>query len=235
MSTRITQPAATLMKALLALTAGALLGACASSPSQELPEVDSFGLHRADSSNVQAVYLDPEADFSQFHRVAIAPVEVAFRKNWLRDQNRDRTRRVSQADADQIKLAVADEFKRVLTEELTSAGYAVVDLEGLDNSADDLLLLRPAILNLDVTAPDVQQAGRSRSFTASAGSMTLYLELNDALSGALLGRVLDSRAAPDRGFMSISNSVTNRSEATRIMRRWAQLLAQGLDRAHGKS
>jgi hypothetical protein len=42
-------------------------------------------------------------------------------------------------------------------------------------------------------------AGRSRSFTASAGSMTLLMGFYDAVSGSLLARVMDAEAARDGG------------------------------------
>jgi hypothetical protein len=221
-----------------ALGATALLGACASTQKEELPQVDKEGLQLVEGSKAAAAYKDPNADFSQFKRVSIAEVEVAFRKNWLRDQNQERmsaSRRVSQDDANKIKTAVAEEFTRIFTEELQKGGYDVVDYEGFENSADDLLLLVPAIVNLDVTAPDTMSAGRSRSFTASAGSMTLYLEFHDSVSGALLGRIMDAQSAPDRGYMSVSNSVTNKADADRMLRKWAKLLVAGLDKVHGKS
>jgi hypothetical protein len=110
----------------------------------------------------------------------------------------------------------------------------VVDLEGVDNSAQDLLLLSPDIINLDVTAPDTMVAGRSRSFTASAGSMTLLMGFYDAVSGSLLARVVDSKAAHDSGYMQISNSVTNMADANRIFRKWAKILVEKTDAAHGK-
>ncbi len=221
-----------------ALGATALLVACAGNQKDDLPDVDKQGLQRVENSQAYAAYRNPDADFSQFNRVTIAEVEVAFRKNWLRDQNRDRmatSRRVTQEDADKIKAAVADEFNRIFTEELEKGGYQVVPYEGIENAAEDLLLLTPAIVNLDVSAPDTQSPGRSRTYTASAGSMTIYLEFHDSISGELLGRVVDSRSVPDRGYMSISNSVTNKAEAERMLRRWAKSLVAGLDRAHGKS
>jgi hypothetical protein len=36
-----------------------------------------------------------------------------------------------------------------------------------------MLLLRPAIIDLDITVPDSMSAGRSRTFTASTGAATL--------------------------------------------------------------
>ena len=64
--------------------------------------------------------------------------------------------------------------------------------------------------------------------------MTLYLEFFDAVSGSLLGRLVDAQASRDDGFMSISNKVTNRAETDRILRKWAKLLVVKLDVVHGK-
>ena len=45
---------------------------------------------------------------------------------------------------------------------------------------------------------------------ASAGKMTLYMELYDSATGAKIGQVIDKQQARDNGHMSFSNSVTNR-------------------------
>ena len=59
--------------------------------------------------------------------------------------------RVSTRDMDRMKADVAAAFKKVFTEELqTKGGYEVVD-----TAAQDVLVLRPAIINLQVTAPDL--------------------------------------------------------------------------------
>lgn len=219
------------------IVASSLLGACASTQKEALPQVDRDGLQLVEGTKAAAVYVDPKADFSQFKRVTIADVEVAFRKNWLRDQNQDRmstSRRVTQEDADRIKAAVAQEFTLIFTQELEKGGYDVVAFEGFENSSDDLLLLTPAIVNLDVTAPDTMSPGRSRSFTASAGAMTLYMEFHDSISGALLGRVMDAQSTGNSSYMTISNSVTNKAEADRMLRRWATQLVTKLDKVHGK-
>ncbi len=219
------------------LAALTLVGACASTETTEMPAVSNDGLALVEGTEIGAAYRQPDADFTQYNRLAILEVGVSFRKDWMRDQNRDRaalSHRITQKDADRVKQAVADGFKTVFTEELEKGGYTVVDYEGVDNSAQDLLVLRPAIVNLDVTAPDTMSPGRSRTFTASAGSMTLVLEFFDAVSSSLLGRVMDAEAARDTGYMRISNSVTNKAEADRIMRKWARLLVEKLDEVHGK-
>ena len=103
-----------------------LLGGCAGTEKKDLPKVSDDGLTLVEGTKMRAAYVDPDADFSQFNRVTIADVEVAFRKNWMRDQNRDRmalSHRVTQKDADRIKASVAKEFKAVFTEELEKGGY----------------------------------------------------------------------------------------------------------------
>ena len=184
------------------------------------------GLELVENARVGAAYINPDADFSVFQRVAILDPYVSFRRNWLRDQNRNRSRNLRSSDVDRIKADVAALFKDVFTARLEAeGGYEVVDVGG-----DDVLLLRPAIINLDVTAPDVQTAGRSRTFTATAGAATLYIELFDSVTGEILGRAADrQRARRNGGTVSWSNSVTNSAEARRIFGRWADILRDFLD------
>lgn len=219
----------------LAVLAMGMLAGCASTPNEDLPTVTDEGLHLVKGTKSSALYVLPDADLAQYNRFAIAEVRVAFKDDWLKEQNATRrAHRVTQKDADEIKSAVSEQFEKIFTEELQKGGYKVVNLEGVDNSEQDLLLLRPAIINLDVTAPDTMTAGRSRTFTASAGSMTLLMGFHDAVSGSLLARVVDAEAARDTGYMQISNSVTNMSEANRIFRKWAKILVTKTDAAHGK-
>lgn len=104
-----------------------------------------------------------------------------------------------------------------------------------ETAAEDVLVLRPAIINLDITAPDTMSPGMTRTFTASAGEMTLYMEFFDSTTSAILGRVVDAEASRDLGGVQISNRVTNIAEADRILRKWADILRQKLDEVHGKS
>src|SRR4051794_19727407 len=49
------------------------------------------GLVKVKSKRLELVYLAPGADFRGYTKVMIDPTEVAFRKNWQRDQNNSRT------------------------------------------------------------------------------------------------------------------------------------------------
>ena len=179
---------------------------------------------------VNMAYIDPDADFSVFKRVAILEPFVAFRSNWQRDQNRSRSRNIRARDMERIKEDVATLFERVFVERLEAAGYEVVD-----GANDDVLLLRPAVINLDITAPDTRSAGRSRTFTASTGAATLYMQLFDSVSGSIIGRAADSRSVRSAGgSVSWSNSVTNNADARRMFGRWADTLIAFLDSHYKK-
>ena len=75
------------------------------------------------------------------------------------------------------------------------------------------------------------EAGRSRTYVANAGQMTLAIELRDAVTGTLLVQALDRATATDTGRFQWSNSVMNRAEAERALRGWADRLKVALDAA----
>ena len=187
-------------------------------------------LVEVENSSVAEAFIDPDADFSVFTRVAVLEPHVAFRTNWQRDQNRSRSGRVTVRDMERIKSDVATLFARVFTDRLESAGYEVVEV-----AADDVLVVRPAIIDLDITAPDTRTPGRSRSFTTTSGAATLYIQLFDSVSGEILGRAVDRRTArAPSGVVQWSTSVSNQADARRIFGRWADKLIDFLDRHHGE-
>jgi hypothetical protein len=195
----------------------------------ELPQVTEEGLHLVPGSKLAIVYADPEADLGPYKRVQLIDTYVAFKKNWLRDQ-RSRSAQplnVTTKDVERMKENMAAEFKEVFAEVLEAGGYPVVD-----EADDDVLLIRPAIIDLYPNAPDTQRGGRSTTYVSSAGEMTLYIELYDSVSGALLAKALDRRV--DRNNSSTytwSNSVSNKQASKRILTGWANVLLDALNDA----
>ena len=97
-----------------------------------------------------------------------------------------------------------------------------------------MLILRPALIDLDITAPDIPVAGRVTNYVASAGAATLYIELYDSVSGEILARIIDRKRMRDYGYMQWSTSVSNRAEARRMLKRWASMLREGLDQVQAE-
>jgi len=193
------------------------------------PEVSPEGLHLQKSTKNRLVYVRPGASLAQYRRVAILECFVEFEKDWQKDYNSSRIGlegRVSDDDVERMKTGLAAEFKKVFADELTKkGGYEVVDV-----AAPDVLVLRPALINVEVYAPDLMTAGFSRTVVRSAGQMTLFLELWDSTSNTLLARVLDAEEA-DSGMAQVANRATNVADADRILRDWARELRERLDDA----
>jgi hypothetical protein len=172
-----------------------------------------------DDAQLAVAYIDPEADFSVFKRVMILDTFVSFRSGWQRDQRRGTRRtRISASDMDRIKSRVSELFNSVFIETLEADdGFEIVSEPDYD-----VLLVRAAIIDLDVTAPDTSTAGRSRTYTADSGAATLYIELFDSVSGQIIGRAFDRQGARNPGgMMRWSNRASNTADARRVFRGWA--------------
>lgn len=208
-----------------ALLLGLLMSGTALAKKDKLPEVDSDGLHLQPNTEVLAAYALPGFDLSVYDKVKILDCYVDFVKDWEKDYNLEQvglSGRIRDKDAEQIKARLAAEFNKVFTKVLTERGFPVVDDVG-----PDVLLLRPALVNVDVTAPDVLSAGFQTTIVQSAGSMTLYMEMYDSATSKLLARVIDPEA-DDRAFAQAANRATNQQAADKILSGWAELLAKHL-------
>ena len=63
----------------------------------------------------------------------------------------------------------------------------------VEDAGEDVLIAKPAIVDLDVIAPDLQTAQRSKTYSESAGEMTLVLELYDSLTHDKIVTVRDRK------------------------------------------
>ena len=195
------------------------LAACTTSKPAFPPE--SEGLKLMPDTKLAALYMKPGADLSQYDKIALLDTYVAFAKNWKRNYNEEATfeDRISDKQMQEIRDKVAKEFTREMTKVLIVDGREMVAAGGTG-----VLILRPAIIDLRITAPDLMTPGMEQTFVASAGSMTLYMELLDGKTGALIAKVIDPEAANDGGIAQIANSVTNMADFDRVVRHWAEIL-----------
>jgi len=195
------------------------------------PQVSKDGLQLKIHTKNEVVYVKPGATFNQYKRVMILDCYVAMQKGWQQDYNSnegaDLDRQVTDSDVQRIESTLSAEFKKVFTTELQKGGYQVTT-----TPAPDVLLLRPAIINVRVTAPDLMTAGMDMNVITSAGSGTFYLELW-APPHTLLARALDAQA-DQQPFAQQANSVTNMQAADIILKKWADDLVRHLDSARGK-
>ena len=193
----------------------------------EPPQVSLEGLELVEKDRRGELYAAPDIDWSVYQKIQLDKATVAFRKRWQRDQNRYQTFKVKASDMERIKSNLSELFDQVFTEELSENG----GFEIVSESADNVMRITPRIVDLDVYAPDTHSAGITRSFTESAGRMTLKLEIYDSVTGDLIVTASDRRESPRRGYMQWTTSVSNNAEARRMLQRWATSLRERLDKA----
>lgn len=215
--------------AVLALAALSSSVTVAQSPRAALEEGMSHdGLQKIKVKGLDLAYARPGASLAGYDKLIIDPVEVAFRKDWDPTRTGSRTK-LDPKERESIRSGVATIVQEEFAKEIGKGGtYQVVTEAG-----PDVLRLRASIADLYVNAPDTMSPGRSRTYTVSAGEMTLVAELVDSESGQVIARVVDRRESQGTGMMTLTNSVVNRQEAGIIASSWARILRKRLDAAHG--
>ena len=201
------------------------------SATKEAPKKTEDGLELKTQTKRRIVYIKPGATVTQYKQFALADCYIEFSKKWLDDYNRsqrDPSRRITESDLEDAKKDLSGQFRKIFTEELVKGGYTVSDKTG-----PDVLLLRPALVNIAVNAPDIRSPGRSATYASSAGQMTLYLELWDSSTNTIIGRVMDAQA-DDEFYGQRMTSVDNRAAADQLMRMWATEVRKKLEAAQGK-
>jgi hypothetical protein len=210
-----------------AALACALLAGCTTTAKQSPIDDLSLqeGLVRVDSKVADAVYRRPEARMSTYSKVLLRPIEVQFAKNWDPSKDGSALYRMNEPDREKIKTELADLFHETFKKELEKGNYPLVT-----TAAPDVVEIQAAIVNLYINAPDVSMdyAGRSKVYTSDAGHMTLIIQLHDSVTGQLLARAYDHRAASG-DMWQWTNSVTNTAEARRIIATWATALRKAWD------
>jgi hypothetical protein len=215
---------------IIATIAALALGGCAAKESaiQTGPdaEVTFDGLNRVDNSAFQDAWADPDIDFSRYNKFIAGGAVFEFRAV----KKSSRTTRAGSSssefwidDASRVKLE--EEVSAVFQEELAkSERFTETDTPG-----SDVIIIRGALHDIVSRVPP-EYVGRSDIYLSSVGEATLILEVVDSMSGEVIGRAVERRAAQRAGGqMMLANTVTTWAEVRRMARRWATKLRDGMD------
>ena len=153
----------------------------------------------------------------QFRNVQKMSATQARRSNeiefWISDSQRQRLIEV-------VSGVFEEELQR-------SEHFTIVDEPG-----QDTLIIVGAIHDIVSRVPPAH-IGRGEIWLSSLGEGTLVIELADSLSGEVIYRAVDRRAAENVGSQMIrANSASTWGEVRRWARRWATRLREGLDSIH---
>jgi len=179
--------------------------------------VNDEGLEQVES-RFQVTFRRPGAAFDRYTRLAMLDTFVEFRDEWLIDQNRTRSTSTALGPDSETTTAtrIAEDFAAAFADTLGDEGYETIG----PAAGIDVLLLRPALLRVDVSADLYAVTDFNSQLSGLQVSFTLYLELYDSVSGTLLARMIDQKA----------DSVRDRADVRRIFRQWARNLAAALER-----
>ena len=199
----------------------------ASAAETKPPEVTVDGLHLVKGTEMARVYAKPDVDLSQYNRILLLLPKVAFTKDWLKTQNQMRNQTIRKEDMQRIKSELAMLFADVFKQELQDVGGYVL----VDSADEDVLIVHPAIVDLNVVSPDTPATRNTRSLIAGIGSMTLYMELSDSVTGDMMVKAIDNKYRNDTSPIRMTNKVRNEAAARDMLGEWAELLRKGLDEA----
>ena len=130
-----------------------------------------------------------------------------------------------------------EDFLRILLQSLVTTAWVVVLgrvlMSYLKCLVAFLVVIIVGALHDIVSRVPPEQAGRSEVWLSSLGEATLIIQIADSLSGEVIYRAIDRRAAESVGGQMVrGNSAQTWGEVRRWARRWATRLREGLDSIH---
>ena len=196
-----------------------VLSSCRSLPGPE--EMTADGLERVASRKSAGVYRLPGATFTQYRRLILEPLTVSFVKNW-EESHPD----ISAGEIKRIREEAARMFREEFTRELIKRGK----YEYANDAGADVLIVTPAVTDLDIPAPDSNDLDK-RSFAPRSPSMTITGEMRDASTGKLVGRVIKFAGGERYGFHELreANRGTNAFETRVDYAVWVQVFREALN------
>ena len=205
-------------------------GAFAPLPAAAAPAPASDGLVAVQSRSLDEIYVRPDANFQGYRKVVIDPAQVELRKGWLRSINATRgpSRWPTPEDAKNITDTAATSLNDIVVAAFAARGYEIATMPEAGT-----LRVTPRVTDLVVNAPDVASAYPQAIYNVDAGEATLTLEVRDAATGALLGRVVDRGTAHELSSrLNRVLGVTNAFWFDALFRQWAANCLREFETAH---
>jgi hypothetical protein len=187
------------------------------------PDPDAIiddGLVRVQSSRKGAVYRSPDVRFEQYRQVSFDPVSVTFKSSWRREYPR-----LTESDVEKIRSRAATQFREELERELVKLGHYKL----AEGPAPDVLLIKARILEFDQKVPSTSDIRGIRTYARTAGDMVLIVELFDAASGVLVGRIVDPEKAKEYSDPQLIDRIFVETEAQRSFANAARLAREALN------
>jgi hypothetical protein len=214
----------------LGLGAIVIVGCATSTPTIDTgPDAEPTfdGLYPVVGGRMDAAWARPDFSVEPYSKVILNGVGVEYRPGCAKPTSMRRTSSTECFDPTPDQRA---RFEELMAEAFTEEMARGEHYEIVTEPGPDVLLITGGLLDVvSFIPPDI--VGRGDIFLSRVGEATIVLELRDSVTGAILVRAVDRRAAEDAAGMGTrSNRVTNSAEFRRLARAWARILREGLDR-----
>lgn len=193
-------------------------------------DVSFDGLVEVKKGVFQRTWIDPDVDFTEYTKILPGGAHFQFRAvkktaKSTADLSNKREFYISESNQEKLKETVSLVFEEELRK---SKHFTVVGEPG-----PDVMILRGGLLDIISRVPSDMHGGTD-IYLSSVGEATLVLELLDSLSGEVIYRAAERRAADGYGGADMiqANTVTTWAEVKRWAGRWATRLREGLDSIH---
>ena len=185
------------------------------------------GLQKIQVKGLDVVYARPGATLAGYTKILLAPISVAFHKDWAKTVKVGTNRQISSSDQQRIREKLAKVMQEEVVKELNAGGYHLVTAPG-----DDVLGVEMAVVNLYARAPANLTGQSGKDFYAvTAGEMSLVIQLTDSSSGDAIARAFDNFRATEYTNPERITRADNETEVRSAAKQWAKALRNGLDRA----
>lgn len=201
--------------------AAALVAGCASDPPPD--ETTADGLVRVPARSVAGVYRAPDATFFQYRRIILEPPSISFVKDWAEKHPDVTPAELTRIRTESVRL-FRDEFERQFVKR---GSYTFAD-----EPAPDVLLVVPAIEELDIKAPESGDSPGERTYlTVRPVTMKVTGDLRDAMTGKVVGRVITYHPPEQNPYneLRLANRSANAQEQRRVFAEWALIAREAID------
>ncbi len=199
----------------------ALVCGCAADRPPE--ETTADGLVRVPARNVGGVYRAPYVSFTPYQRVILEPPSISFIKDWAENHPE-----VGPTEMARIRNETVQLFRDEFTREFVKRG----PYHFADEPAADVLLVVPAIEELDIKTPEAGfEPGNRTYLTGRPVTMKVTGDLRDAMTGKVVGRVILYHLAEQNpsNELRLANRAANAREQRRVFADWSLLVHEALN------
>ena len=218
-----------LIRALVLMACALTLAGCMTQPTMQTgpdAEVSFDGLVRLDRSNFGSAWVKPDIDLARYNAIIVADPEFEFRTVQLLENRGSRTAELPLPQAD--KNSLIDTVHETFVAELARSQHFAIATE----PGPDAIIVRIRLLDVVALVPRQSVDVPEEPWSSSVGEGTLVLEVHDSLSGEILYRSVQRRAARATVGGATGSRMNSWAEIKPAARGWAKVIREQLDRMH---